>query len=135
MKSTGFLAALLPAVLAAAVPRSEKVDYAGYLGLRVTAPENAVGFEDKINDLAVHIMNPGEGAQLDVVVAPDNVDAIASISASTEVLIEDVGAVLAEEGDLISIAAGMLKNRHTIQYNSTRQYLSRSLVTNTLLAL
>ncbi|KAH8602719.1 hypothetical protein B0O99DRAFT_604044 [Bisporella sp. PMI_857] len=111
MRYTIFSFALLPLVLAAALPRPQKVDYAGYLGLRVPLSTNANDIEDRITELAAHILNPGHTDFLDVVVAPGNVDAVTALVPETTVFIDDVGVALAEEGelvdddDLVSIAA------------------------------
>jgi len=55
--------------------------------------------------LAAHILNPGTSAELDVVVSPENVDALTALVAESKVLNEDVGAALAEEGEM-SVYAG-----------------------------
>ncbi|KAF6801012.1 zinc carboxypeptidase a [Colletotrichum sojae] len=90
-------ATLLPSALATVVPKSDKVDYNGFKGLRITLPEDAEGLADQINDLAATILNPGSKEELDVVVSPDNVDAISQLAVNTTVLVEDVGAGFAEE--------------------------------------
>ncbi|RYP51654.1 hypothetical protein DL768_003052 [Monosporascus sp. mg162] len=106
MKNAAILSiALVPLALATAVPRSEKVDYTGYQGLRITLPENATGIEEQIEDIAAHILNPGQVTHLDAVVAADKVDAIKALAPEVEVLVEDVGAAIAEEGDVVSAYA------------------------------
>ncbi|GKT93158.1 zinc carboxypeptidase [Colletotrichum tofieldiae] len=80
--------AVVPLVLGATVPKSTKVDYNGFKGLRITLP--------RINELAATILNPGSKESLDVVVSPENTDAISQL-ANTTVLIEDIGAAFAEE--------------------------------------
>jgi hypothetical protein len=90
-------ALLASSVFASVVPRdSKKVDYSGFKLLRL---ENTKGLEAKIEELSAHILNPGKSAQLDVVVSPDNVDAITSL-AESKVINDDVGAILAEEGEM-----------------------------------
>lgn len=90
-------ALLASSVFASVVPRdSRKVDYSGFKLLRL---ENTEGLEAKIEELSAHVLNPGKSAQLDVVVSPDNVDAITSL-AESKVINDDVGAILAEEGDM-----------------------------------
>ncbi|KAF6827546.1 zinc carboxypeptidase a [Colletotrichum plurivorum] len=90
-------ATLLPLALATVVPKSDKVDYSGFKGLRITLPEGAEDLADQINELAATILNPGSKEELDVVVSPDNVDAISQLAVNTTVLVEDVGAGFAEE--------------------------------------
>jgi hypothetical protein len=91
-------ALLFTSTFASVVPRdNKKVDYSGFKLLRL---ENAEGLEAKIEELSAHILNPGKSAQLDVVVSPDNVDAISSLVAESKVISDDVGAILAEEGEM-----------------------------------
>lgn len=90
-------ALLASSVFASVVPRdNKKVDYSGFKLLRL---ENSKGLEAKIEELSAHVLNPGKSAQLDVVVSPDNVDAISSLTES-KVINDDVGAILAEEGEM-----------------------------------
>lgn len=77
------------------------MDYNGFKLLRL---ENTEGLEAQIEELSAHVLNPGKSAQLDVVVSPDKVDAISSL-AKSKVINNDVGAVLAEEGEM-SVYAG-----------------------------
>lgn len=106
MKTTILTSALLlsSTALATVVPRAgKKVDYNGFKVLRV-ASTDAVKAE--IESLAAHILNPGTSAELDVVVSPENVDALTALVAESKVLNEDVGAALAEEGEM-SVYAGL----------------------------
>lgn len=96
---------LLPLALATAVPRSEKIDYKGYKGLRVTVADNDEDVLAQISKLATTVMNPGAGEELDLAVAPENIDAITELAADTTVLVEDLGAAFAEE-DTATIYAG-----------------------------
>lgn len=96
---------LLPLALATVVPKSDKVDYNGFKGLRITLPEGAEGLADQINELAATILNPGSKEELDVVVSPDNVDAISQLAVNTTILVDDVGAAFAEE-DTAAVYAG-----------------------------
>lgn len=117
MKTAAILAlSLFASALGTTVPRAAKVDYAGYQSLRITLPETAGGLEEKIEDIAAHILNPGHKTHIDVVVPADKVEAIKSLTPDVETLVEDVGAALAEEGDLITSAAGK---------DALRPYLSR----------
>ncbi|OHE96866.1 zinc carboxypeptidase, partial [Colletotrichum orchidophilum] len=97
-------ATLVPWVLGATVPKAAKVDYNGFKGLRITLPEGAEDLVDEINELAATILNPGSKEQLDVVVSPDNVEAISQLAVNATVLLEDVGAAFAEE-DMASVYA------------------------------
>ena len=95
MKS--LILALVPLALASAVPSSKKVDYNGFKSLRVTLPKGSDEDLAAINKLAATILNPGAGEELDIVVSPENVDKVTKIASDATVLVEDVGAVLAEE--------------------------------------
>ena len=106
---------LLSSALAGVVPREEKVDYAGYKVLRVSLAKASKGLEEQVEKLAAHVLNPGKKTHLDVVVAPGSVAAVKALSPETVVVTEDIGALLAEEGELVpakkadfSISAGML---------------------------
>ncbi|KZM20888.1 uncharacterized protein EKO05_0006328 [Ascochyta rabiei] len=90
-------ALLVSSVFASVVPRdNKKIDYSGFKLLRL---ENIKGLEAKIEELSAHVLNPGKSAQLDVVVSPDHIDAINSL-AESKVINDDVGASLAEEGEM-----------------------------------
>ncbi|CAG5155662.1 uncharacterized protein ALTATR162_LOCUS3773 [Alternaria atra] len=100
MKTTILTSALLlsSTALGTVVPRAgKKVDYSGFKVLRVSSTDAVKG---KIENLAAHILNPGTSAELDVVVSPENVDALTALVAESKVLNEDVGAALAEEGEM-----------------------------------
>ncbi|KAK7753832.1 hypothetical protein SLS62_004198 [Diatrype stigma] len=106
MKSAAILSfSLLPSALGASVQREAKVDYAGYQSLRITLPEDVNGLGEQIENIAAHILNPGRKEHIDAVVSADKVNAIKSLTPDVEVLVEDVGAAIAEEGDLIATAA------------------------------
>ena len=98
---------LAASVLAASVPQQQrKVDYTGYQSLRISVPEGAREIEEQIEAIAERVLDPGHRGHIDAVVAPDKVAALMSFAPDTEVLIEDVGAAIAEEGDLVSTYAG-----------------------------
>lgn len=99
MKSTLLTSALLASTaFATVVPRAgKKVDYSGFKVLRVASTDDV---KAQIEDLAAHVLNPGKSAEIDVVVSPDNVEAITTLATSSEVLNEDVGAALKEEGQM-----------------------------------
>ncbi|KAI1257137.1 hypothetical protein MGN70_000176 [Eutypa lata] len=106
MKTTAILSiTLLPLALGTTVPRPGKVDYAGYQSLRITIPDNAGGLEEQIENIAAHVLNPGHTTHIDAVVAADKVNSIKSLAPDVEVLVDDVGAAIAEEGDLITTSA------------------------------
>lgn len=101
---------LLPLVAASAVPRvakDAKVDYAGFKGLRVKIPlgKSPLEVEEKLTGLVAHVVNFGHGEHLDVVVADENVDSVARIL-EAEVIIDDIGAIIAEEGEPVETFAG-----------------------------
>jgi hypothetical protein len=105
MKSFLTSALLFSAALGSAVPTAgKKVDYSGFKLLRLTTTD---GLESKIEELATHILNPGKSAHLDVIVSPDNVAKITSL-AESKVISEDVGAVIAEEGEMGTYAGQSL---------------------------
>ncbi|KAJ3537210.1 hypothetical protein NM208_g6407 [Fusarium decemcellulare] len=98
MKASVLSLTLVAALASAtAVPSSKKVDYTGFKSIRVTLPKDAEDALAEINKLAATILNPGAQDEIDVVVAPDNVDAVTKLASDSTVLVEDVGAVLAEE--------------------------------------
>ena len=119
MKSSLFLlSSILSLVSAVSVPRvaEDKVDYTGFKAIRVPLPQTSNDLEAKLEELAIHVLNPGKTDHLDVVVSPDNVDAVNALAAETTVLVEDVGAAIASEGELassddeMSVQAGALSS-------------------------
>lgn len=109
MKSALWSLFLLPLASASAVPRADKnarIDYSGFKGLRVKVPQgqDALDVEKDLTDLVAHVVNFGHGDHLDVVVAPENVESISQLL-DAEVIIEDVGSVLAEEGEPVQTFA------------------------------
>ncbi|KAF2866137.1 hypothetical protein BDV95DRAFT_213132 [Massariosphaeria phaeospora] len=105
MKGLVISSLLLPLALAGVVPRAEeKVDYSGFKVLRVALPESTEDIEAQIEELAAHVLNPGKSAHLDVVVSPENIDAVTALAAESSVVNEDVGAALAEEGEFKAYA-------------------------------
>ncbi|KAI6379384.1 hypothetical protein MCOR25_001972 [Pyricularia grisea] len=95
-----FAVGLASAATLAPRQRGERVDYTSFKGLRVTLAEHSQELEDKIADLSAHILNPGSLTTLDIVVSPGNVDAVRALVNSTEVVVEDMGAALLEEGEV-----------------------------------
>jgi hypothetical protein len=92
------------ATLATVVPRvGQKVDYNGFKALRVTLPEGSESVKAQIEDLVAHVLNPGK-SELDVVVAPKDIDALNALVSESKVITEDVGAALAEEGEMSTYA-------------------------------
>lgn len=100
-----FTSALLASTaLGTVVPRAgQKVDYDGFKALRITLPEGADSVKAQIEDLVAHVLNPGK-PELDVVVAPQDVDAVKALVASSKVINENVGASLKEEGEMKAYA-------------------------------
>ncbi|KAF4976573.1 hypothetical protein FZEAL_6773 [Fusarium zealandicum] len=89
--------ALLPLALGTAVPSSKKVDYTGFKSLRITLSDDSEDAAAQVNKLAATILNPGSQDELDIVVSPENVEAVKKFTTKSTVLVEDVGAVFAEE--------------------------------------
>ncbi|KAF2708495.1 hypothetical protein K504DRAFT_535085 [Pleomassaria siparia CBS 279.74] len=112
MKSLLILLVALPLALASVIketkpwaPVEKKVDYSGFKVLRITLAEKSAELEAKIDELTAHVLNPGKAAFLDVVVSPDNVDAVAALAVESVVITENVGLALEEEEDQVSISA------------------------------
>ena len=104
---------LLPLASAAAI--SGKVNYDGYKLFRVSTAGNST-LEDKLAKVAAHVLNPGRTPEIDILVAPDQVDAFNALNVESTTLQEDFGSVLALEGPLVplptktsaSVAAGKI---------------------------
>lgn len=112
MKATILTSALLlsSTALGTVVPRAgKKVDYNGFKVLRVTATDNV---KDQVESLSAHVLNPGKSAEMDVVVAPENVEALTALVAESKVLNNDVGAALKEEGEM-GVYAGLWPGHYT----------------------
>lgn len=99
-----FLATLLLAApFAAAVlhDRNGKVVYDGYKVFRVTAPvEGSEAIDAQIaalDGLDVH----HHGDHFDVAIPPANLDAFSALNLDATVLTEDLGALIAAEGDVV----------------------------------
>jgi len=110
MKSLAWSAVFLPFALASAVPRADagaKVDYTGFKGLRVKIPHGHSHFdvEKDLAGLLTHVVNFGHGDYLDIVVSPEKVASVEQ-RVDAEVVVHDVGAALAEEGEPIRTYAG-----------------------------
>jgi hypothetical protein len=97
-------ALLASTAIGSVVPRaSQKVDYSGFKALRVTLPEGSESVKAQIENLVAHVLNPGK-KELDVVVAPKDIAALNALVAESKVINEDVGAALAEEGEMKAYA-------------------------------
>jgi hypothetical protein len=97
-------ALLASATLASVVPRAgQKVDYNGFKALRITLPEDSESLKAQVEDLVAHVLNPGK-PELDVVVAPQDIEALNALVSDSKVITEDVGAALAEEGEMSAYA-------------------------------
>lgn len=106
MKSLLIASVVLPLALAGAVPRSEKkVDYSNFKILRLTLADQTAELEDQIDELTAHVLNCGKADFLDVVVSPDNVDAVSALAAKSVVINENVGLALEAEEDQLSRSA------------------------------
>lgn len=101
MKSIFTSALFLATAFGTVVPTAEKkIDYNGFKLLRVTLPEGASDVRFKIENLAAHILNPGKSNNFDVVISPDKIDALNALVKDSIVINQDVGAALAQEGEL-----------------------------------
>jgi carboxypeptidase A2 len=103
MKTTILASALLlTTALGSVVPKApKKIDYSGFKVLRVASTDDV---KAQIESLAAHVLNSGKSAELDIVVSPENVDALTALVAESTVLNEDVGAALVEEGQMSAYA-------------------------------
>ncbi|KAF5026802.1 hypothetical protein F66182_1086 [Fusarium sp. NRRL 66182] len=92
------LVTLLPLAWAASVPSSKKIDYTGFKNVRITLPENdAQGAAAAIRKLASTVLHPSHKDDLEIIVSPQNLDAVKALASETTVVVDDVGAALAEE--------------------------------------
>jgi hypothetical protein len=97
-------ALLASTTLGSVVPRSgQKVDYNGFKALRITLPKGSESVKAQVEDLVAHVLNPGK-PELDVVVAPQDVAALNALVGESKVISEDVGAALADEGEMQTYA-------------------------------
>lgn len=115
MKSLLLLGSFVSYACSAVVPKAEEqIDYSGFKVVRLAVPEANNDIEAQIEKLSAHVLNPGKSSHLDVVVAPDSVDALTALVTESSIINHDVGAALAEEGELVtmegevSAMAGML---------------------------
>jgi hypothetical protein len=105
MKSLLLSSLLFSLALGGVVPKAEgKVDYHGFKVLRLALKGAAKELDAQIEELAAHVLNPGKGAHVDVVVSPENLDAISALGVASTVVNEDVGAALDEEGGMSAYA-------------------------------
>lgn len=96
---------LLPLALGIAVPKAEeKIDYHGFKVLRLALAEQTEEIEAQIEDLAAHVLNPGRGTHVDIVVSPENLEAVQALPVDSTTINEDVGAALDEEGEMSALA-------------------------------
>ncbi|KAF2749202.1 hypothetical protein M011DRAFT_399384 [Sporormia fimetaria CBS 119925] len=103
MKSLFLSSLLLSLTLANVVPKAEqKVDYSGFKALRVKG--KGKDFESQVEKLAAHVLTCGKGEYVDLVVSPDQVDAVTALATDSTVLSNDVGAMLASEGEFSAYA-------------------------------
>jgi hypothetical protein len=118
-------ALLFSTALATVVPKApKKVDYSGFKVLRVASTDDV---KAQIESLAAHVLNPGKSAELDVVVSPENIAALTALVAASEVLNDDVGAALAEEGQM-SAYAGSWDASHSWSYILNKGSSQRDMV-------
>jgi hypothetical protein len=104
---------LASTTLSSVVPRAEqKVDYNGFKALRITLPKGSESVKAQVENLVAHVLNPGK-SELDVVVAPQDVAALNALVPGSKVINEDVGAALAEEGEMQAYA-GMINHSQII---------------------
>ena len=120
-------ALLASTTLGSVVPRAgQKVDYNGFKALRITLPEGSESVKAQVEDLVAHVLNPGKSAELDVVVAPQDVEALNALVGESKVISEDVGAALADEGEVSTYAGQLTPEIHrTVHTNFSQCHRSR----------
>jgi murein tripeptide amidase MpaA len=105
MKSLLLSSLLFSSAFAGAVPRADaKVDYSGFKVVRLDLAGKSAKVGAQIEELAAHVLNPGESSVLDVVVAADKVKAVSALASKSTVITNDVGAALEEEGGFSAYA-------------------------------
>jgi len=104
MKSLLLLGSLVSYTYSAVVPKAEEqVDYSGFKVVRLALPEANSDIEIRIEELAAHVLNPGKSSHLDVVVAPNSLNALTALVPESSIINEDVGAAFSEEGGLVAM--------------------------------
>jgi len=104
MKSLLLLGSLVSYTYSAVVPKAEEqVDYSGFKVVRLALPEANSDIETRIEELAAHVLNPGKSSHLDVVVAPNSLNALTALVPESSIINEDVGAAFSEEGGLVAM--------------------------------
>ncbi|KAK3313606.1 hypothetical protein B0H66DRAFT_577562 [Apodospora peruviana] len=98
--STIFVQALLvPLALAAAAPKLEKkVSYDGYKVFRISTHHDGAIIKEKLAPFAAVPFNLNTEEHLDVAIPPQDLAAFKALNLETEVLHENLGADIAEEG-------------------------------------
>ncbi|KAK4122034.1 hypothetical protein N657DRAFT_622621 [Parathielavia appendiculata] len=105
MKLTAALL-LAPLALAAAAPKpNAHISYDGYKAYRISSGQNAASIRNKLAKFAAvqfNNFNFNPNQALDVAIAPDEIPAFEILGLSTEVMSQDLGADIAQEGPLAS---------------------------------
>ncbi|OLN97556.1 Metallocarboxypeptidase A [Colletotrichum chlorophyti] len=106
MKISLLTAAFLPVVSVAAALLTAKMNYNGFKSLRIALSENAEGVVERINQLATTVLGPESQNGIDIIVSPENIDAIHQLDVNTTVLIEDIGKAITRQHNPASIYRG-----------------------------
>ncbi|KAL2129922.1 hypothetical protein VTI74DRAFT_7139 [Chaetomium olivicolor] len=90
---------LIPLALAAVVPKLDrKISYNGYKAYRITTGQDATSIKNKLAKFAAVQFNFDMSQHLDVAIAPDEIPAFESLGLRTEVMSEDLGVDITQEG-------------------------------------
>jgi carboxypeptidase A4 len=104
--------------LASAVPRPErKITYDGYKAFRISTHHDAASVKQKLAPLAAVPFNLDTDEHLDVAISPEAIAAFEALGFETEVMHEDLGADIVEEGTFAPYDG---KTRHSALYVRTK---------------
>jgi hypothetical protein len=125
MRLLAAVAVLLgPLALATAVPQLEhRVSYDGYRVYRIATHHNAASVKAQLKGFATVPFNLDTDEHLDVAIPPGQISAFESLGLETEVMHEDLGADIAEEG---SFAA--YRGTETKAASQSQEVIARSRV-------
>jgi carboxypeptidase A4 len=99
MKLLAIVIYLAPLAVASAVPKLERtITYDGYKAFRISTHHDAAIIKKKLSPLAAVPFNLNTDEHLDVAIPPEEVTAFEALGLETEVIHENLGADIAEEG-------------------------------------
>jgi hypothetical protein len=93
---------LAPLALATAVPKvNQKVSYSGYKAYRIATGQDAASLKNKLAKFAAvqfNNFNFKTDQHVDVAISPDEIPAFEALGLTTEVMSDDLGLDIAQEG-------------------------------------